>query len=344
MAAIPLQKQQAEEKNFKSYGRKNNFGDLLQRSIIEKALFKIILRKNETHYSVQDDSNQNEVLTQHQGKYMKIAFAGERGAYDEAAAAALFDFDIATFPFHSYGAIFDALDKEEVALGILPIENNYTGIVFEVIDLLRERDVAITHEIEISTTYVLAAVKGSTEEGIRRIYGHPIAFSQCEDYLRSKNQMSLIPRYDIAQSNMEMAQRALKEDATLCSRFAASMYGLSILKDNCNTLRDSKTRYVALAKQPRLPDPEEGEPQTMVMFEMRHEPGALMRCLEAFSNAKINMLNIFTRPTRGRNWEYTTFVTFSGGYNNPNVQSAVKTLEKSTTFVRNLGSFCVKKA
>lgn len=273
---------------------------------------------------------------------MRIGFPGERGAYAEAAAAALFNFDIATRPMKSYVEICDGIDSGEISLGILPLENNYAGSFHEVYDLIRERDIFITNEAQIKTSYALAGSHNADEKTIKRIYAHPLALAQCEDYLRSLKGVDLIPRYDSEQSDQDLVKRQSKEEATLCSRHAAAMYGFKILRKNCNSMPDSTTRYIAVAKEPRKPKPEEGKPQTMVLFEMQHEPGTLMRCLGAFADAGINLHALVTRPTRAGDWDFTTFVTFEGAYDDPKTMDALSRLDPHTSYKRHVGSFVLK--
>lgn len=274
---------------------------------------------------------------------MKIGFWGERGAYAEAAASALFSFDIATRPFKSWTAVFDAIDKGEISLGVVPLETNRVGTLPEVLDLLRAREVYIQYSMEYPTDFALAAVRGATEAGIRRIYAPPTSMALCSNYLRNLEGVDLVPRFDSEKSNLELVRRADPSEGTLCGPYAALMYGLSVVRPRCNDDVQALTRYIGVAKEPRDPAPAEGPAQTMAMFELKHEPGALARTLEAFSSAGINLTGLAMRRTPAGD-DYTSYVTFNELNSDPKCAAAFKKLKSATTFLRSLGSYALRSA
>ena len=78
---------------------------------------------------------------------MKIAFAGERGAFAELAAAQYFGPRHALAPVPEFEDVFSAVEQGKVQQGIIPIENSLTGSIHQNYDLLLESDLAITGEI-----------------------------------------------------------------------------------------------------------------------------------------------------------------------------------------------------
>ena len=88
-----------------------------------------------------------------------------------------------------------------------------------------------------------------------------------------------------------------------------------------------------------------GEPKrgrrnkTSILFGVKDKPGALHDALLAFKRDRINMTKIESRPSKRKAWEYLFFVDIEGHESEPRVKRAVKTLERSTSLLRILGSY-----
>jgi prephenate dehydratase len=275
---------------------------------------------------------------------MKIGFAGQRGAYSEAAAAALFQFDIATHPLHSIDAVFDAIATGEVSAGVAPVEKTPSGYIAETFALLRTSRLYITHSIIIRTAYVLAGNKGASLDSVRRIYAHPHGMTACEGFLRGLEGVELIPRFEFDHVETSIMKRGSPEDAVLCSTFVAARRGHTVLKDNCNNQHDAFTRYIVMAKEPRIPAHGEGQAVTTVLFEVEDRPGALMRKLAVIAELGLNIVRLKMFPASSEGGLYTAFITFAGRYTDSSAGRALEVIQATATNARHLGSYVVKDA
>ncbi|HHM24157.1 MAG TPA: ACT domain-containing protein, partial [Bacteroidetes bacterium] len=117
---------------------------------------------------------------------------------------------------------------------------------------------------------------------------------------------------------------------------AAKVYGLKVLASNIEDLEHNTTRFFVLSKQG-------GEKarrnKTSILFTSRHEPGALVNCLQEFSSRGINLTKIESRPDRRRPWHYVFYLDFEGHLEDPPVEQALLSLLKRATLVKILGSY-----
>lgn len=271
---------------------------------------------------------------------MKIAFHGQRGSYSEAAAAWMFaDRDIATVPCNTAQGVFDALADEHVQYGVVRVENSERGMSYEVLDLLRATRVYFTREIHFHERYNLAGQTDASAEAIKRVYAHPAILSFCSTFLSMQKDIELIARYDSAESLAAMVQRGDAFEATVCGDFAASIFGLKVLQPSIENSVTGTTRFVALGRDKELPTGDVANVRTTVMFELKHQPGALMDALAAFRGNQINLSSVFARPNRTNKWDYTVFVEFPGRLDDPNIRTALAELRQHTTYLQMIGSY-----
>ncbi|MCG3182553.1 MAG: P-protein [Planctomycetes bacterium] len=270
---------------------------------------------------------------------MKIAFHGQRGSYSEAAAAWMYaDQDIATVPCDTVQQVFDALADEQCQYGVVRVENSEWGTSFNILDLLRATRVYFSRDIRFHERYNLAGQKNASKGGVKRIYAHPAILNLCSTFLARQKNIELIARFDGAENLAALVQRSDKNEATVCGDFAASIFGLKVLEPSVENSVTGVTRFVALTKAKQLPPEDAADVRTSAMFELKHQPGALMSALAAFRQNEINLTQVFARPNRTNKWDYTVFVEFPGRFDQDNIRTALAELRQHTTYLQLIGS------
>ena len=275
---------------------------------------------------------------------MKIAFWGSRGAYTEAASSAIFDYDILTMPHSSYDQIFGALDDGSVDLAMVPYNTSRVGIVPGVLHYLREREIYIQYEIKISTAFVLAALPGGDESKVKRILADPMALVYCSQYVQSRSDLAYEPIFNSETTFKRLIDDQDSGEATFCSKFGASIFGLEALKENCNDNPDAWTTYIGIGKTPLEPEAKDKTPSTMITFDLAHEPGALLRSLKVFSKHEINLTSLEARPTDQKTDRFSFFATFDGLFSDKKTVETLEELEGNTDYVRHVGSYVYQEA
>ena len=267
---------------------------------------------------------------------MKIAFHGQRGSYAEAAAARMFaDRDIATVPTATAAGVLEAVLTRQVQLGVLRYEMTEWDTSFEVLDLLRDKPLYINREVRFHERYNLAALPGVKRGDIRRVIAHPTLLHLCSQYLGRLRGIDVIARFDIA----EALKRIEAGEAGVCGEFASSVYGLHVLDSGIENNELGVTRFVALGPE-LLSPPGEGV-STSLMFELSHEPGALMDALAAFRKFRINLNMVSARPNRPDRREYTVYVEFGGRSDDAENAAALKELAEHCRHLQVLGSYSI---
>ncbi|CAG1000117.1 chorismate mutase / prephenate dehydratase [Planctomycetaceae bacterium] len=270
---------------------------------------------------------------------MRIAFAGERGSYAEAAAARMFaNEDIATVAMRNYRAAFDALASGDVDYTVVPLENSFSGPNTPLFDHLRERRCYISRESRITEIYNLAGQKGARLQDIRRIHAHPVPLALCQDFLERLEGVEIVTRFDSASAFTQL-QKAGKHEATVCSDYAASIYGLNIIQRGIQSEADSVTRFVAIGRELEMPPADADDPRTMILFELKHVAGALLSVLEVMKKYNISVHQMGARPNRVNKFEYMIALEFPGRANDKSVTAALKELKTRTTYLQLLGSY-----
>ncbi|MBN2846287.1 MAG: prephenate dehydratase, partial [Deltaproteobacteria bacterium] len=235
---------------------------------------------------------------------------------------------------HTIFDVFDQVERERVAWGVVPVENSLEGTVNLTLDRLSLTPLNIRAEIFLPIYHCLMST-GTDVDALKRIYSHPQALAQCQGWLR-KN----LPNCSIhaTESTARAAQMALedKKSASIGSKKAASLYGLTIISEFIGDHPSNVTRFLVIGRGTGKPT---GRDKTSILFGTRHEPGALYRSLEPFARQKINLMKIESYPIKESVWEYLFFVDINGSIEDKKTKECLKELRKKATFFKMLGSY-----
>jgi len=264
-----------------------------------------------------------------------VAFQGEIGAYSEEAAFHFFGSSIKVKPCESLDEVFKAVEGAEVQFGIVPIENSLEGSISRVYDLLLDSSLKVCGEIELRVVHCLIASPGTRLDLIKRVYSHPQALAQCRGFLKHLG-YELIPTYDTAGSVKMIKEKGITDGGAVASAKAAEIYGMKIIASEIEDNPNNFTRFFILSQQDSPPS---GNDKTSVVFSVKHKPGALYEFLKELTIRNINLTKIESRPTRQKPWEYNFYLDFEGHREDKASQEALDSLEKTSLFVKVLGSY-----
>ncbi|MGQ9683119.1 MAG: prephenate dehydratase [Anaerolineae bacterium] len=267
---------------------------------------------------------------------LRVAYQGERGAFSEAAALALYGPQAEMVPCLSFDEVFRQVQAGACDRGLIPIENSLAGSVHRNYDLLLQHTLYIVGETILRIEHHLIANRGVRLEDVRRIYSHPQALAQCEQTLAAMGTIELVPTYDTAGSAMLIKEQGLRDAAAIASRRAADLYGMDVLRSNLEDVADNYTRFLALATEPIRPS---GPSKTSLAFAGRNVPGSLFKMLSVFALRDIDLTKIESRPHRGKPWEYLFYLDFEGSLYEERCRLAVEHLQEIAAFLRVFGSY-----
>ncbi len=265
---------------------------------------------------------------------MIVAFQGVKGAYSEDAVFS-WDADAIALECPEFVDLFDAVRSGHADRGMLPVENSIEGSVTSANDLLFRSDLKVVGEVMVHIRHCLIGHPEAELEDIRRVYSHPQALAQCRDLLNAHHEWQKVPAFDTAGSVRMIKERGLKEEAALASRRAASTYGMKVLLEDVQSVKNNITRFFVLSRD----SSKEMGNKTALAFTTKNQPGALFECLKAFATHDVNITKLESRPWHGRTWEYVFYLDLDGDAREGKVAEALAVLRDSASCVRIFGSF-----
>lgn len=227
---------------------------------------------------------------------VKIAAQGIAGAYSHIAVHKMY----AKEPhfFATFSDVFEAVEKGDYDLGVVPYENSTAGDVDEVYDLLVKHNLHIVKSFALKIEQYLCVLSGAKEEDIRCVISKEEALMQC----RGIENLQKINAANTAIAARDVAAKGDITYAAVCSREAAERYGLVPLKKLSEA--QNTTRFIVLAKHFSY---NQNANRCSISFTLPHESGTLGAALSVISDFNLNLTSIHSRPIRGNAWNYHFF-------------------------------------
>ncbi|MEG2574398.1 MAG: prephenate dehydratase domain-containing protein [Christensenella sp.] len=239
----------------------------------------------------------------------KVGYAGVRGAYADMAQNEYFGGQAEAVAFGSFEEVFAAVEAGQLGYGVLPIENSYAGSVEAVYDLLNQYNVCIVAEQLIHIEHALLGVRGADISQIKEVYSHDQGLLQSAAFLSKYPLWKKIPYYNTAASAKYIAEAGDVSKSAIASKYAAEIYGLTVLADAINSSKENTTRFIIIGK---AKSDSKAANKASLSFVLEHKAGALAHILDVFADMELNMVKIESRPLKYRNFEYRFYVDFAG--------------------------------
>jgi prephenate dehydratase len=263
-----------------------------------------------------------------------VAFQGERGAYSEEAIRQHLGKDVETLPCRAFEHIFEVVENGQAAYGAVPVENSSAGSINKSYDLLLEHDLKVHGEIMLRVHHNLLTIPGNAGK-IKEVRSHFQALAQCESFL-NRNNYTAVPWYDTAGSAKDLAANPVEGVAVIASKLAAEVYGLEIVQEQIEDLRNNYTRFFLVGKGDA---PRTENSKTSLVFAVPNTAGSLYHALGEFAQRNINLTKLESRPRRNRPWQYVFYLDFDGHWQDKAAGEALLSLLSRAAFVKLLGSY-----
>ena len=264
-----------------------------------------------------------------------VACQGVEGAYSEQACERLFKRP-STFFFSSFEAVFSAIEKGLCRYGVLPIENSTAGSVNAVYDLMMRHHFHIVRSVRVKIDHNLLARPGAKLSGIREIYSHEQALSQCAQFLSSLPGVKVIPCENTALAAKLVAESGRDDAAALSTRACERLYGLECLAPSVQDTANNYTRFICIARDLEIYP---GADRTSLMMTLRHEPGSLYKVLSRFYALGINLNKLESRPLPERSFEFMFYFDLENPVYDPAFLQLVSELGDISEEYTYLGSY-----
>ena len=261
---------------------------------------------------------------------MKVAYSGTEGAFAHIAANKLYP-NAKKVAFSDFSSAYQAVEKGECDVAVLPVENSYNGEVGQVTDLMFSGSLYVNGMFDLPITQDLLAKDGARIENIREVVSHPQAFGQCAEYIKKHGFVC----HEFANTALAAKWVADSDDMTIAaigSREAAEIFGLTVLDHDINESKRNSTRFAIFSRVANKRIAKDSGVHSILLFTVRNEAGALARAIDVIGQHGFNMRTLRSRPMKELLWEYYFYVELEG-----NIQS-----EEGTSLLESLGEFCDK--
>jgi len=266
-----------------------------------------------------------------------FSFQGVKGAYSEMAGKQLYPKSI-SLPCNTFEEMFEMVRCKKAKIALVPIENSRAGRVADTQRLIPDSKLKIIGEYFLEVNHCLLALPGSSINDIKRIYSHEQAIAQCRNNI-IKNKKDMIVSVDTAGAAKMISEKKNIEEAAIASKLAAETYKLQILEHNFQDSKNNVTRFLIMANELSMPNKNEGNLMTTLIFELKSIPAALYKSLGGLASNGVNMtkLESYINP---KGFDVAQFYADIEGHpGNKNVKLALEEMSFFCKYIDILGVY-----
>jgi prephenate dehydratase len=271
-----------------------------------------------------------------------VAYFGPAGTFTEEALLTQDDLAAcARTAQRSVPDVISAVESGAFDAGMVPIENMIEGSVSVTLDTLAfDSDLLIQREIDLPVSLNLCAKPGVPLTGVRTVVSFPHAVAQCRAWLAKKlPDADTRASHSTADAASEVAKSKRTDQAAICNKLAADMYGLDLLATEIEDHPENQTRFVLVGTG--IPAPTGHDKTTIVCFQREDKPGSLLAILQEFAARAINLTKLESRPTKRGLGDYCFFIDVEGHVSDELVADGLRNLAAKQAQVKFLGSYPV---
>ncbi|PCJ97415.1 MAG: prephenate dehydratase [Flavobacteriaceae bacterium] len=238
---------------------------------------------------------------------LKIAIQGIKGSNHHQVAKEYFGDDVELVECMSFDAMVEHLINKTADKGVMAIENSIAGSIIPNYALIAKNKLHIIGEHYLKIHHNLMALKGQVIGDIVEVRSHPMALLQCKEFLKKYPHIKLMEDVDTAETAKHIQDKELKGVAAIAPKVAADLYGLGIISNEIQTIKNNSTRFVII-KTENKPLPEKEIDKASLRFITAHKRGSLAAVLNVMSDCNLNLTKIQSLPVIETPWKYTFFV------------------------------------
>ena len=272
-----------------------------------------------------------------------VAYLGPEGTFTEEALVGQADLAGATrVPLGSFREVLEAVDKAQVDLGLVALENSIEGTVNVTLDqLIFAHELWIVREMELEVAQCLVGLSGVPFGLVKKVVSMPVATAQCRTWL--SHNLSGVEE-EASSSTADAVRRVAEAQdphvAAIGTRRAASLYGLEVLASDIEDHDGNTTRFVLVGRPEwGIPAPTGHDKTSIVCFQSSDHPGSLHTILGQFAARSLNLVKLESRPTKKALGEYCFVIDVQGHVADEVVADCLRDLHATLPAVKFLGSY-----
>ncbi len=225
----------------------------------------------------------------------KIAIQGIKGSFHHAVAMDYFHADVNLKECLSFDAVVEAVLSGEVKQAIMALENSIAGSIIPNYALIDHNNLSIVGEYNLTIHHTLMALSGQTIDDLQEVHSHPMALLQCKEFFRNYPHIKLIEASDTANVAKMIAEEQRQGIAAIAPKAAAQIYGLTVLAESIQTIKNNITRFVVVQKKNGSLAQDQIN-KASLKFILDHQRGSLAAVLNVMSDCLLNLTKIQSLP------------------------------------------------
>ena len=253
---------------------------------------------------------------------LRVAYSGVEGAFAHIAAGRIFpDGELESYP--SFESAYEAVEKGECDVAVLPIENSFAGEVGQVLDLMFSGDLYVNGVYDLSINQNLLGMQ---------------AISQCRSYIR-KHGFDAVSMANTALAAQKVAQDGDCSAAAIASEETADLYGLQILDHDINESKVNTTRFAVFSRVETKMAIRKDAGAFLLLFTVKDEAGGLAKAVNVISAYNFNMRVLRSRPMKDLPWHYYFYAEVEGDDSSENGKRMISALRGTCPGLKVVGRY-----
>lgn len=236
-----------------------------------------------------------------------IAIQGAEGSNHHKVARDFYGDNIQLKECMSFDALVAHLLDGSATDGVMAIENTIAGSIIPNYALIDSNNLHIVGEEYLNIHHHLMALPSQTIKSIKEVWSHPMALLQCKEFFKKHPHIKLVEDVDTAEVAKRISKENIKGVAAIAPKIAAEIFGLEVLEDDIQTIKDNSTRFVIVQTQKPTIAPDMIN-KASLKFQLNHKRGSLAALLNVLSDCKMNLTKIQSLPVIETPWKYSFFV------------------------------------
>lgn len=274
-------------------------------------------------------------------KSSRVSYLGVPGSYSHQATKFLFP-KSELFNQRSFSDVVNDVQNGITDIAVVPVENSIAGRVADVHSIMLSTDLLIVceHLLKIEHCLIVNNDEATDLSSIEKIYSHPQALTQCKKFI-SENlpNAEKINTSDTASAVKKIVELGQSNCAAIGSIYAAKEYKASIVAHNIADISNNTTRFLALTSEENINDELATGNISTLIFQVKHEPGALIKALSTFEENDVNIMKLETYMVSGDISNPTFYIDIGAGLHEDKLKKALRQLTSCTIYIKFLGSY-----
>lgn len=244
---------------------------------------------------------------------LKVAIQGGKASFHDIASNEFFNQPLEIIECETFRKVCQELESGNAEYALLAIENSIAGSILENYSLIQEFGHFVCGEYKLRIKQNLMVLPGQKIEDIKVVKSHYMALLQCSEFFDQYPHIRLEKYHDTADSARYIKENQKKREGAVAGEKAAELYGLEIIGESIETIKENYTRFLVLSKKKKFLYPKNEVNKATISFELPDRVGALAETLKAIVDNQINLTKIQSIPIVGRPDNYIFYLDCTWG-------------------------------